>query len=254
MNKLKVAVGHTEKTVKGSSSKSRQFFAKVMDSKKPLVTKTASYGRDRTIDEAYAKMCEYASDLAKEYKVTKPQIPPLADMVNKKRNRITLADTPSETNQFAQAIQNNSNELVERFGHQGRFLALMKHAVKLHGVDKLEEVLNGGLEYVKSARQKIQQEKLVIESANNEIAMAIKKARDAGVDMPAPPEIEEIIQNLSRKKLPSRDAYSYKGTYKLGDETFYGDGKTMLPPNFARYLAANPDKTIDDLKVPGIPA
>lgn len=234
---------------------------------KLLKSKSYSVSKKRDQKQAYKLATTAVEDLAKIHNITETSVPSFESFISKLReaNLATPASDGDKTKIKPSSIKKSASkleiaeseigtaghQLVERFGNHERFKALMRQVVKLYGADKADEILKGGLEIIEEAKAKLENERAVITEAHYNIARAIKAARDKGVNMSAEPEIEEIIKRLYNQSIPTKDASSYIGNFKLPDsgEHFYGDGTNRLPATFVKYLTSHPDKSIDDLRV-----
>lgn len=245
-NELRVVL----KYKKRDEAREHNISANVLQGSKLLKQKHFSIGRDRNFDEAYDAACIAAQELAKQYKVqfTKPPKSELRDSASKtraaKRDISPAAKVPP-------AIAASANQLMEKFGNPLAFRAFIKSAVKLHGVEKIEDVLKSGLEEISSAKEALQNERKIRATANRKIAEAILSARELGVDMESPNEevtslINTIIEERERKS--NRGQNSFIGRkYVLNGETW--DGVGHAPASFAQWLNADPERSIDDLAV-----
>jgi len=227
-------------------------------------SKNFSIGTKRTLDEAYEDAVKGAPELARIHGCTvniktKEELLRAAasntgtgKRSSKKKSKPSHKAAESASSAAASLPAQHANQLVERFGHSLKFSALIKHAVKLFGVEKVEEILLSGLEELTAAKEELARERSVRLDTNRKIADAILAARDAGVHMNSPDdEIEDLI-NLaiqSRERKKNRPNNSYAGKkYKLGDEIW--EGEDHMPASFSQWLRADLERNIDDLLVP----
>lgn len=230
------------RVVIGNISAKKYFTARCVQDNKTFRTTISSYGprSNQSFEQAYEKIISIGKQLAKEYK---------ADYVHK-----TLAelqqDRPGLGPRSPVKKTVEENPLVAKFGNELLFKAMIKHAVKLHGVDKTMEVLNSGLSIVKELKSKKEREHTLISSANIEIARIIVQTRNQGIDMPSPSkEIDAAIQFVmdeANKPKPSKKVNS-GALYRLGNEEWNGCGHA--PASFSAYLNGNENRSLDDLIV-----
>lgn len=229
---IKVVLGYTVKKI-GSQ---RHFTARAVEGSKTLKTKTISIGH-RNEDEAYEELMRCAEELAKLYKCG----------IQKKTKAKLMAIKPkNETPKTASTTA--ANPLVEKFGNILQFNALMKHAIKRHGIEKVDEVLQAAAAFVNEVRVEINREATVISAANRRIAQVVIDARKEGVDMAAPnEEIEAVIKILMNNEKRNEKPQKIVGNFAIGNEKW--DGKGTAPASFAKYLNENENHSLEDLRV-----
>ncbi len=235
--KLYVVLGHTESK--------KQFTARVMQYNKAIETKTIGYGTKKTNDEAYKEIYKAGELLAKQRKcefIPKKQ----ADLERKTKRALNRlkAGIP------AVAKASEENPLVSKFGNELAFKAMIKHAIKLHGLDKVSEVLTNALTLAKEMKADIAKRTSAISAANIKIARIIVETRQAGVDMDSPSKeidaaIAWVIENDSKPKRQAKGEVN--GSYELKGEKWNGVGHA--PASFSKYLQQNENHSLDDLRV-----
>lgn len=222
--KISSAVSYGEKP----DTSQRYFQARIQQNSKSLVAKTFSIGRVRTEQEAYDEAIKALRDLEKEYKVAALKVPPMKELIESYRNRSVKQPAPK--------VATKENPLVEKFGHAGQFRAMIIHAMKAHGVEKVRDLLNDGLRVVKEAEAEFVREAAVKLEANKKIAYAIMEARLSGIDMPAPSkEIEALIDKLTLEAATSKSTKKkpVEQMYELDGERWNGVGHP--PAAFIKY-------------------
>jgi hypothetical protein len=219
------------------------FISRVVQNNDSIKTKTISINKFDNVDKAYDAIVTEAKILAKTYKAEffqtskKDLLSRGKQAIEKKAPRIPKGD-PIE------------NPLIAKFGNELAFKAMIKNAVKHHGLDKTIEVLESALSLAKGMQAEIAKEKSIISSANIEIARVIVKTRNQGVHMASPSKeidaaIQWVIENDNKPKL-SRKAEP-NARYKLQKDEW--DGTGQAPVSITQYLAANENRTLDDLRI-----
>lgn len=230
-------------------AKEHSITASVLEGSKPIKQKHFSIGRDWDFDSAYEEGVKAATELAKQYKLvfTKPSKAELKDSVSNPRNK----KSPSPGQKIAPAIVNSTSQLLEKFGNVLAFRAFINGAVKLHGVEKIEEVLTSGLEEIAVAKEALINERRIRATVNRKIAEAILSARDLGVNMDAPNnEVADLIGIIldDRARKSNRKPNGYEGKkYVLNGESW--DGVGHAPASFAKWLNEDENRSIEDLAV-----
>lgn len=222
----------------------------VMEASKPLKQKHFSIGGKRDFDEAYKDALKAANALAKEFKVDFA-----APSKEQLRSSLTEKRTPRRSGvigpKVSPAMVSSTSQLLDKFGNALAFRAFINSAVKLHGVEKIEEVLRAGLEEITAAKEALMAERRIRSSANRKIAEAILSARDLGVDMEAPnDEVAHYISIILDERERSKNRKNSLGSnniYKLGDERW--DGKGTAPASIIKWLDEDENRTIDQLLV-----
>jgi hypothetical protein len=238
--KLRVVLGY-------SPSKS-SFTASVSQNNKPIKTKTISHGRDRNLDTAYNDIVKEAKELAKQYRCEFITLPKAQLIERAKTWGSGGKSKTKKTIKPEKPLQENA--LITKFGNELAFKAMIKHAIKLHGLDKVLEVLDSATTLTKNMQSDIAKQKTIVSAANIKIARVIIETRNQGVQMDAPTkEIESAIQwvmeNDRKPKTPSKAEPNV--TYRLGKEEWNGVGHA--PAGFSKYLNQNENHSLDDLRV-----
>jgi hypothetical protein len=230
--KLHVRVNH--------STKKRNFIARVIQNSKTIKTKTIRYGTSKTVDETYDEIVKAAQEFAKTYK---------CKYIHKTKHELTYGEK-SQTFKKLSGNPSSENPLVTKFGNELAFNAMIKHAIKLHGIDKVSEVLTNAIALTNEMKADIAKRTSAISSANIEIAHIILKTRQAGVDMDSPSKeidvaIAWVIENDSKPKKQAKGELN--GIYELQGEKWNGVGHA--PASFSKYLQQNENHSLDDLRV-----
>ena len=224
-----------------AKSKKHQIVAKVQEgSKTPEKTRTFSIGRDRNETQAYEEAIKVAKALAKEFKAELGEIPSIEELM--------ASGESIGSRKPSAGSQPKQNALVEKFNHLSQFRALINHGIRTHGAEKMADILNTGLEIVREAQEEEKRNHKIVYEANRKIAEAVLEAREKGVQMPASPEVEsmidEIIAQRARRKPNSRYAGS---SYMLNGEPWDGNGQ--MPASYAKWLAEDEKRDVLSLKV-----
>lgn len=254
MSGLTLKMGYTEKGTQ------RYFSVRVAQNGKSLKANSFSIGRDRNEEEAYAEAVKTAKALGKSYKLSQVEIEqgiiPKKQLIDNYRNKAEAKkDRKSPGEMEGQGkdkskgdISIKSDQLVEYFGHLGKWKALIKHAIKLHGLDKVKEVISSAEEMLAEEEASLAHERAVKNDAFRKIAEVVLGARNAGVEMGVQsPEVEEYVEILKRQALRQPKPQRYQGTYKLNNETW--DGVGHMPASMAAWLREDDSRDINDLKV-----
>ena len=222
------------------SSKKHQITARVQEGSKALKTKTFSIGEARNIEQAYDEALKAGKALAKEYKAdfTKfPSFDELTSSAGERSGRKSLGMS-----------QTKQNPLVEKFGHLGQFRALISLGIRTHGAEKMADVLNTGLEIVREAQEEDKRNHKIVYEANRKIAEAVLEAREKGVQMPASPEVESLIDEITAQRTRRKTPGRYAGnSYMLNGEPWDGNGQ--MPASYAKWLAEDEKRDVFSLKV-----
>jgi len=208
MSGLALKMGYTEKGTQ------RYFSVRVAQNGKSLKANSFSIGRDRNEDEAYSEAVKTAKHLGKSYKLTQSEIDqgiiPKKQLIDSYRSKAEAKKdkkSPGEMDAHSKDkpkgdISIKSDQLVEYFGHLGKWKALIKHAIKLHGLDKVKEVISSAEEMLAEEEAAITLKRTVLNEAYRKMAEVILNARNAGVDMESPnEEVEHYIEVLKRQAL-----------------------------------------------------
>lgn len=254
MSGLALKMGYTEKGTQ------RYFSVRVAQNGKSLKANSFSIGRDRNEDEAYSEAVKTAKHLGKSYKLTQSEIDqgiiPKKQLIDtyrskaeaKKDKKSPLEAKAHGNDKPKSDISVKSDQLVEYFGHLGKWKALIKHAIKLHGLDKVKEVISSAEEMLAEEEASLAHERAVKNDAFRKIAEVVLGARNAGVEMGVQsPEVEEYVEILKRQALRQPKPPRYQGTYKLNNETW--DGVGHMPASMAAWLREDDSRDINDLKV-----
>jgi len=233
--KLRIAIGCT--------ISKNQFLARVIQDDDCIKTKTLKWGLRRTCDEAYKQIVIEAKLLAKQYRC-ELSIPSKETLLKSSHGkRLTKEETPP-------AKIPEENPLITKFCNELAFKAMIKHAIKHHGIDKILDVLGNAIALANDMKSEIAKKSSIISAANIEIARVIVRTREQGIDMAAPTkEIESAIQwVIENDNKPKRQAKTEpNATYKLGNEEW--NGKDHAPASFSKYLAGNENRSLEDLRV-----
>lgn len=237
--------------VLGYSARKKQVVAYVKQDNVPIKTKTIGFKRSGNFDTSYNQILIEAKKLAKDYNAE--FIPKTKEQL--KNNRI---GTQSKNPNTEKSNQNKSNQkcivvenpLIEKFGNELLFKAMIRHAIKTHGTEKTSEVLKNALLLVQEVEHKQKRDQQLISTANLEMARIVLNTRKQGLDMDAPnKDIEAAVQwlmdNESSVKSPRQSAAN--ASYMLNGEPW--NGKGHAPASYAKFLRENEDKTLDDLRV-----
>lgn len=236
--KLCVVLGHTESK--------KQFTARVNQNNKAIKTKTVGYGANKTIDQAYKEIYKEGELLAKQYKCE--FIPKKKDELARKSTRALNREKAGLTPGVVHIPE--ENPLITKFGNELAFKAMIRHAVKYHGLDKILLVLEHAMALVKDIRADRQKEINLISEANIKIARIIVETRAQGIHMTAPNKeidaaIAWVIENDSKPKRQAKGEVN--GNYELNGEKWNGFGHA--PASFSKYLQQNENHSLDDLRV-----
>lgn len=254
MSGLTLKMGYTVKDTQ------RYFSVRIAQNGKSLKANSFSIGRDRNEDEAYAAAVKTAKSLGETYGLSKSEIDNgiiskkhLIDAYTKKAESKKVKESSIKTEDHGKDklkgdISLKSDQLVEYFGHLGKWKALINHAIKLHGLDKVKEVISSAGEMLAEAEASLAHERAVKNDAFRKIAEVVLGARNAGVEMGVQsPEVEEYVEILKRQALRQPKTQRYQGTYKLNNETW--DGVGHMPASMAAWLREDESRDINDLKV-----
>ncbi|MDQ2077367.1 hypothetical protein [Marinimicrobium sp. ABcell2] len=218
----------------------RIMHAKALERGRAIKTCTFSVGKKRNEEEAYEAAVEAARELGETYEVT-PEIPSLQALKDHLQKRTGSTGSDTDKPQL-------DHPLIEKFNNLGRFRAMIKLAVKQHGLEKVKDALTTGLEYVAEAEEEVAREQRVVSEANRKIAEAILSARKSGVSMKAPnEEVESWIERLSRTTTTAAKGEVPSGVYEYNGEQWQGDGH--MPASFTRYLKESDSHSLEDLRV-----
>lgn len=222
------------------SSKKHQITARVQEGSKALKTKTFSIGEARNIEQAYDEALKAGKALSKEYKADFTKIPSFDELTSGSGER--GGRKPSGSSQSRQ------NPLVEKFNNLSAFRALINHAIRTHGTDKMADILNTGLEIVREAQEEEKRNHKIVYEANRKIAEAVLEAREKGVQMPASPEVESLIDEITAQRARRKTNGRYAGSsYMLNGEPWDGNGQ--MPASYAKWLAEDEKRDVLSLKV-----
>lgn len=224
----------------GHSPVKKNFVARVAQNNKTIKTRTIVYGKNKTLDKAYDEIVIAAKALAKEYR---------CDYKHKTKKELIERSTQERARETPDKVH-QENPLINKFGNELAFKAMIKNAIKHHGLDKTIEVLDSALSLAKGMQEEVAKEKSIITSANIEIARIIVKTRNQGIHMASPSKeidaaIQWVIDNDNKpKKLQKAEP---NVTYKLGKDEWNGVGHA--PAAFSQYLNKNENHSLDDLRV-----
>src|SRR6188474_1211 len=225
----------------GCTVSKNQFLARVIQGDDCIKTKTLAWGRLRTCDEAYKCIVIEANALAKEYRC-KINIPSKETLLKSSHGkRLPKEETPP--NKIP-----DENPLITKFGNEMAFKAMIKHAIKHYGIDRVVGVLDASLALANEMKSEIKKRTSIISAANIDIARIILNTRKQGIDMPSPTKeieaaVQWVIENDNKPKRPTK--VEPDATYQLQGEKW--NGKGHAPASFSKFLLENEDNSLDDL-------
>jgi DNA-binding protein H-NS len=232
--KLKVVLGHN-----GSSTHS--FVCRVVQDSETIKSKSLSYGKLRTEQQAYDGIVKEAKALAKQYK---------CEYIHTDKKDLMVRTSGPVPNTKSSEKPQGESPLIAKFGNELAFKAMIKHAIKLHGFDKVIEVLSNGIAMAEGQQKEIAKQKSVISAATMKIARIIYDTRKEGIHMDSPSkEIEAAVQQLmDNDSKPKRHSkVEPNATYELNGKTWSGIGNA--PAEFGAYINAHENNSIEDLRV-----
>jgi|SRR6187431_2299153 len=228
----------------------KQFIAHIKQDNNSIKTKTVSHGQNKTPEDAYKEMIAAAKLLAKEYRVefvnkTQDQLMHLAGKKQARRESFSKSQIEKPLTKTT-----DENPLITKFGNEMAFKAMIKHAIKHYGIDRVVGILDASLALANEMKSEIAKRTSIISSANIDIARIILKTRQQGIDMPSPTKeieaaVQWVIENNNKPKRPSKAEPD--AIYELQGEKWNGNGHA--PASFSKFLLDNENNSLDDLRV-----
>lgn len=238
-----ILLSYTEK----KEGKGKEFIIRHTENSKVVQSKSFSVGVKRNSEQAYEEAVKVCEQWGKAAGIN-PNIKSHKELISAfEAKHKSKTSAPSEPKKLTST---SPNPLVEKFGNALAFAALIKHAIRVHGSEKVEEVLSAAQEIVSEAKLTEVEQRRVIDTANRRFADVIFEARNSGVDIEPPnAEVAQYLSILISKKSSPGSRNQPIGLFRLPDGGEEWNGAGHMPPAFTKYLLENKDKEIFDLKV-----
>ena len=149
--------------------------------------------------------------------------------------------------QTTQGVKQKAGLLVETFGNLLSFRAVVKHAIREHGTDKIAAIFNEGLELVDEAIKDEQAIAKAKEAKYMKAAELIVQARKSGLSEEDFPTPNKAIAALVAKLMREEDEAKKSELYVLEGEKWNGQGN--MPCSFKKWLREDENRVITQLKV-----